>query len=135
MATNSTDSAVVCILDDDDSVRESLAALLEPLSIRIFTYSNAQDFLDSLETEAAPDCLITEVDLPGLGGLQLLEQLSKLGHHVPTIFLSRDGNVRTAVHAMRVGAVDFIEKPFINGTLLQNVKKIISARREPSTSK
>jgi len=134
MTTNSRDSAVVCILDDDDSVRDSLTALLEPLSIRIFTYSNAQDFLDSLENEAAPDCLITEVDLPGLSGLQLLEQLSRLGHHVPTIFLSRNGDVRTAVHAMRVGAVDFIEKPFINGTLLQNVKKIISTRENRSST-
>ena len=132
MATNIRESAVVCILDDDISVRDSLTALLEPLSIRILTYSNAQDFLDSLETQEAPDCLITEVDLPGLSGLQLLEQLSRLGHRVPTIFLSRDGNVRTAVHAMRVGAVDFIEKPFINGTLLQNVKKIISASEKRS---
>lgn len=129
MTTNSKDSAVVCILDDDDSVRDSLTALLEPLAIKIFTYSNAHDFLASLETKEAPDCLITEVALPGLSGLQLLEQLSRLGHHVPTIFLSRDGDVRTAVHAMRVGAVDFIEKPFIDGTLLQNVKKIISDRQ------
>ena len=125
MATNSRDSATVCILDDDDSVRDSLRALLEPLPVTILAYSNAYDFLASLEGRP-PACLITEVDLPGLSGLQLLEKLSIMGYQVPTIFLSRDGDVRTAVHAMRVGAVDFIEKPFIDGSLLQSIKKIVA---------
>lgn len=117
----------ICIVDEDDSVRSGLATLLRPLQAVIRTYGSAEELLDSLG-DAQPDCLITELTLPGLEGRQLHRELAKRGYEVPVIFLARNGDVRQAVEAMRAGAIDFIEKPFIDKSLFERVQSIIEAR-------
>ena len=114
----------VYIIDKDTAVLDSLCALLGVLDVDIKTYSRAESFLD----EAAlsdPACLITELYLPGMTGIDLLDSLHARGDRIPTIVLASASDVPTAVRTMRAGAIDFIDKPAIGGTLLQRVRQAL----------
>ena len=106
----------VYIVDDCDCTREALALLLRTVEFEVVTFGTARTFLCALEQlePAGPICLVTDVRMPAMSGLQLQDELRRLHYHLPVIFLSGHADVSTAVRAMRNGAVSFLEKP-VNG--------------------
>jgi two-component system response regulator FixJ len=109
--------AVVHVIDDDEAVRDSLAFLLASAGHAAKTYDSADDFLQHIG-QLEPGCIITDVRMPGLGGLDLVRRLNALKIDHPVIVITGHGDVALAVEAMKSGAVDFIEKPFDDDVLL-----------------
>jgi FixJ family two-component response regulator len=104
-------AAVVHVVDDDASTRELLAWLMQRHGIAVKTYADASAFLAGCDRDAH-GCVILDLDMPGMSGLDVQRDLKALGVAMPVIFLSGQADVQRAVHAVREGAVDFIEKPF-----------------------
>lgn len=119
----------VAVIEPDDITRDSLAFLFESVDINVDTYPNAEDFLTKF-TNQNYACLITEIVLPGIDGLELIKELSLQDRQLPTIMLTQQNDISMAVRAMRAGAVDFIEKPFVEPMLLERVKQILADRPE-----
>jgi len=113
--------ATVHVIDDDEAARHSLAFLLGTANISVKTYESATAFLDSLP-DVKSGCIITDVRMPGMSGIELLRKLKDLGVAVPVIVVTGHGDVPLAVEAMKIGAADFIEKPFDDEALLQAVR-------------
>jgi two-component system, LuxR family, response regulator FixJ len=116
----------VHVIDDDDAMRDSLAFLLRAANFDVTSHASAATFLDALP-KSALSCIITDVRMPGLSGIELLKRLTELGISAPVIVITGHGDVPLAVEAMKFGAVDFLEKPFDDEVLLQSVR---SALRE-----
>ncbi len=114
------------IIDPDPAVREGLQSLLRTLNVEVETYPSAEAFL-AQPIPSNPGCLISEVHLPGMTGIELLQRLYRQGRNLPAILLSYHGDIPTAVHAMQTGAVDFLEKPFVDKVLLSRVRKIMKS--------
>ncbi len=114
----------VFVVDDDQAVRESLALLVHSVGLEVETFESARDFLDAYRPDRR-GCLITDIRMPGMSGLELQERLSADGHHIPVIVLTGFGDVPTAVRALKGGAVDFVEKPFNPQALLDLVRQAI----------
>ena len=108
---------VVHVIDDDEAMRQSLDFLLKTVGFEVRTYESATAFLSMLE-DAAPGCIITDVSMPGMSGVELLRRLRELGRNMPAIVITGHGEVQLAVEAMKIGAKDFIEKPFDDDVLL-----------------
>jgi FixJ family two-component response regulator len=121
--------AVVLIVDDDQDVRESLQWLVESVGLRSMTYASADQFIREYPQDVH-GCLILDVRLPGLSGLDLQEYLLK--HHItiPIIVVSGHGDVPVAVQAMKQGALDFLEKPFSDQALLDRIRDALSRDRQ-----
>lgn len=113
--------SALCLVEHDADARHALAALLGSLGISVRTYDNAEDLLAALD-QVDVSMLVSELSLPGMSGIELLRRLRERGVRAPTILLSEDSDIPTAVDAIRAGAVDFIEKPFIDRVLLRRVK-------------
>ena len=116
-------TAIVFVVDDDISVRESLELLLKSAGWRAETYSSAREFL-ARPRAAVPCCLVLDVSLPGLNGLELQQQLAERAE-MPIIFITGFGDVPTSVRAMKAGAIEFLTKPFKDDVLLQAVRQAI----------
>jgi FixJ family two-component response regulator len=117
---------IVCVVDADAGLRERVRALLGTLGVEVRGYERASTLLDALDVEdVAPTALVADVVLPDLGGLQLLAELRRRGMKVPTILLSAEADVSSAVGAMRAGALDFIEKPYVERALLNQVASLL----------
>ena len=125
----SSTQPVVRIVDDDESIRRSLSGLLESVGRRVRAYGSAQEFL-TFDSPDTPGCLVLDIDLPGLNGLELQRQLSGTGRALPIIFLTGLEDVPTAVHAMKAGAVEFLTKPLNASALLDAVRHAIETDRE-----
>ncbi len=110
----------VHIVDDNTEFRESLRTLMESAGLPTETYASAQEFLDGYNT-TRPGCLVLDIQMPGMNGLDLQEKLAKEGIHIPVIVLSAHGSVEKAVRAMKTGAVDFIRKPYEAEALMDRV--------------
>jgi len=119
-------AALVCVVDPDAAVRRSVAALLRALGAEVQGYATAREFLAQLPT-AVPVCVVAESRLPDMSGIALLQELRARGLKIPTILLSTDADVTGAVKAMRAGALDFIEKPYIDRALVTQVAPILDA--------
>jgi len=119
------DNAVVHVIDDDEALRESLTFLLNTAHFEVRTYESAQSFLDALP-RAAPGCIITDMRMPGMTGLDLLRRVKSLEAGFPVIVVTGHGDVPLAVEAMKLGAVEFLEKPFDDDTLLAAVRAALS---------
>ena len=115
--------ALVHVIDDDDAVRESLAFLLETDGLPVRTYDSAEAFLTSLGGEQKAGCLITDVRMPGLTGLELVRRLRELSVDLPVVVITGHADVSMAVEAMKAGVLDFIEKPFEDEGLLNTVRR------------
>jgi two-component system response regulator FixJ len=115
---------LVSVIDPDASVRRSVSKLLHALGAQVECYATAKEFLDHLPT-AIPAVVIAEARLPDLSGLTLLQELRGRGLDIPVILLSSDADVTSAVTAMRAGALDFIEKPFIDRALAAQLGPIL----------
>jgi two-component system response regulator FixJ len=115
-----TKTGTVHVVDDDDSLRRSLQWLLESVGLTVETFSSAADFLARYR-RGAPGCILLDLRMPGLSGLELHESFAEEGISLPVIFLTGHGDVPAAVRAMKGGAVDFLEKPFRDHELLESI--------------
>lgn len=120
-----SDQAIVHVIDDDEAVRQSLAFLLAAAGIEVQTYESATAFLD-VATTLKTGCVITDVRMPEVSGIDLLRRLEELKLGVPVIVITGHGDVPLAVEAMKIGAVDFIEKPFDDEVLLTSVRSALN---------
>ena len=118
--------SLVYIVDDDEAVLDSLRWLLEANRYQVSTFARAEDFLASYEP-ARTACLILDVRMPGMSGLELQEQLVARGANLPILFITGHGDVPMAVATMKKGAVDFIEKPFNEAELRASVERMLAA--------
>jgi two-component system response regulator FixJ len=119
----------ICIVDDDAAVRDSVQALLESAGHPVRAFPQARAFLAERE-KIACTCLIADIRMPDMDGLTLQEELVRVKAGIPVVIITGHGDVTLAVRAMKAGAVDFIEKPFTDDTLLQAVDRAIAAGRE-----
>jgi two-component system, LuxR family, response regulator FixJ len=108
---------VVHVIDDDEAMRESLSFLLKTAGLKVETYDSATAFLGSL-ARIKPGCVVTDVRMPNVSGIDLLHRLQELQAHLPVIVITGHGDVPLAVEAMKCGALDFLEKPFDDEALL-----------------
>src|SRR5271165_1860585 len=115
----------VCVIDDDSSIREAIEALLRAEGIPVETYHTAREFLTRARAEAA-GCLVLDVDLPGLSGLELQRELSRTDVHIPIIFLTGHGDIPMSVRAIKAGALEFLTKPFDPEYLLEAIRDAIA---------
>ncbi len=119
---------LVYVVDDDEAVRDSLQFLLEP-AYRVRTFASAEDFLAGYDQKAIA-CLVLDVRMPGMSGLQLQEELLARGSYLPVVFITGHGDVPMAVATMKKGAADFIEKPFEQAALKSLVERMLQRARE-----
>jgi FixJ family two-component response regulator len=119
----------VFIVDDDLSVRESLELLLASVGLDVRTYPSAQEFLKGVPT-GAWGCLVTDVRMPGMSGLDLQERCVDAGVFLPIIFITGHGTIPQCVRAMKAGAVDFLQKPFDEEDLLSAINRAIERGRQ-----
>lgn len=119
-------SATVFIVDDDDAVRSSLRLLLKSVGLSAVAYPSARDFLAAWNPEQ-PSCLVLDVRMPGMSGLELQEELNRRGAIVPVIFITGHGDIPMAVEAMQHGAFDFLQKPFRDQDLIDRIQKAIAS--------
>jgi FixJ family two-component response regulator len=117
--------ATVFIVDDDDAVRSSLRLLLKSVGLAAVAYPSARDFLTAWNPEQ-PSCLVLDVRMPGMSGLELQEELNRRGAIVPVIFITGHGDIPMAVEAMQHGAFDFLQKPFRDQDLIDRIQKAIA---------
>jgi len=116
---------VIYIVDDDQSVRDALCALIHSAGYEALPCERAVSFVDAYNPERL-GCLLLDIRMPDINGLDLQESLVNQGIHIPTIIISGHGDVRSAVRAMRTGAIDFIEKPFRRRVLIERIRKCIT---------
>lgn len=119
----------VFVVDDDPEVRDSLRRLVASVGLAIESYPTAQDFLDNLDV-ARSGCVIADIRMPGLSGLELQEKLAERNSLLPVIILTGYGEVPTAVRAMKQGAFDFIEKPYSSQRVLDAVQQALESNRQ-----
>ena len=122
-------SPVVFVIDDDTSVRESLSNLIGSAGHHVQTFASAQEFL-SQKQAMGPSCLILDVQLPGLSGLDLQQHLTQVDGHLPIIFISGHSDIPMTVRAMKAGAIEFLTKPFRDVDLLNAVEQGIQRRHQ-----
>jgi two-component system, LuxR family, response regulator FixJ len=121
--------AIVHVIDDDEAVRQSIEFLLRTSGVTARTYDCASAFLDVLETIES-GCIITDVRMPGISGIDLLRHLGEMQIRIPVIVITGHGDVPLAVEAMKSGAVDFLEKPFEDDLLLRSVRSALNRSQE-----
>jgi FixJ family two-component response regulator len=123
-----SDDAVVFVIDDDESIRESLRSLIRSVGLKVETFASAQEFLQSARPDVAA-CLILDVRMPGLSGLDLQRELSEANIHLPIIFITGHGDIPMSVRAMKAGAVEFLTKPFRDQDLLDAIQQALDRDR------
>ncbi|MDH4125365.1 MAG: response regulator transcription factor [Gammaproteobacteria bacterium] len=121
MTENSAQSQAVYIVDDDPMIRYAMQALMESVNLRHEIFASADQFLEK-EPQCRAGCLVLDIRMPGLGGLELQDELIARGSTLPVIFITGHGDVPMAVEAMQKGAVDFILKPFRDQELLDRIR-------------
>ncbi|HJW69124.1 MAG TPA: response regulator [Candidatus Binatia bacterium] len=120
---------IVFVVDDDRAMRDSLRWLLESIGLSVRTYPTAADFLSDHDP-AQPGCLVLDVRMPGMSGLDLQTELANRGSELPTIVVTGHAEVAMAVRAVKAGALDFIEKPFSDQLLLDRVRQALEIDRQ-----
>ena len=120
--------ALVAIVDDDPSVRRGLQRLIRSAGWKVETFESAQDFL-TRPLAIAPSCLVLDLQLPGLSGLDLQQRMADLGLDIPVVFLTGQGNIPASVKAMKAGAIEFLTKPVDEQNLLKAIEEAIERDR------
>ncbi len=115
---------MVFVVDDDEAVRESLGSLIRSAGLRVETFASAREFLARSRSDE-PSCLVLDVRLPGLSGLDLQQRLTEINIETPIIFITGHGNIPMSVRAMKAGAVEFLTKPFRDQDLLDAIQEAI----------
>lgn len=128
------ESAVIHVIDDDEAVRQSLAFLLATAGHLVHEHASARAFVEAGLPAADPtaSCIITDVRMPDMTGIELLQHLKEKGSAVPVIVVTGHGDVPLAVEAMKLGAADFLEKPFDDVAILDTVKSALDRRQKTS---
>ena len=126
--TADAEPATVHIVDDDLAVRQSLTFLIRSMCLPVEAFESAQDFLERGDPTRA-GCLVLDIRMPGMSGLELQDELARRGFSLPVIFITGHGDISMAVRAMKNGAVDFIEKPFNDQLLLERINQAIELDR------
>jgi len=129
MTQNQDQQATVFIVDDDPAIRFAMQALMDSVNIEHEIFASGDEFLEGA-AEQRPGCLVLDIRMPGLGGLELQEELIRRGSSLPIIFITGHGDVPMAVDAMQKGAVDFIQKPFRDQDLLDRVHEALKTDKE-----
>jgi len=120
-----TQKPIVCIIDDDEAIRESLRLLLYAGGLSSFVYESADSFLEE-EKHPTFDCMLLDMRMPGTDGLELFKILNRKHLPYPVIFITGHGDIPLAVSAIKLGAYDFLSKPFQDGELLEKVRSAIN---------
>ncbi|HZZ92251.1 MAG TPA: response regulator transcription factor [Usitatibacter sp.] len=123
------DAHIVYVVDDDASVREALSSLLRSIGLEVVTFASADEFL-ACPLDERPSCLVLDVRLPGLSGLELQRELAARGRGIPIIFITGHGDVPMSVRAMKGGAVEFLQKPFLEEELVAAIRLSLERDRE-----
>src|SRR5215475_9099844 len=129
MSNSSKADSIVYVVDDDSDIRDGLKVLLESVGIACVCFSSTREFLRSQPTEG-PNCLILDVRLPGIGGLDLQDELTKAQIKTPIIFITGHGDIPMSVRAIKGGAVEFLTKPFREQDLLDAVRTALERDRK-----
>lgn len=128
------ETPIVYVVDDDKSVRHSLEDLLASVGLRSMLFASTEEFARSARPDA-PACLVLDVRMPGLSGLDFQDEMANLGIHIPTVFITAHGDIPMSVRAMKAGAVEFLTKPFREQDLLDAIQQGLirdRARRQES---
>jgi len=120
--------AIIAIVDDDPSVRKGLQRLIRSMGWRAESFASAQEFLARPRTEA-PSCVVLDLQLPGLSGLDLQKQMAEAGLETPIVFLTGHGDIPASVQAMKAGAIEFLTKPVEEQDLLRAIQEAIERDR------
>ncbi len=129
MTPQNEQTPTVFIVDDDPAIRFAMQALMDSVNLDHEIFASADEFLEKV-TDQRPGCLVLDIRMPGLGGLELQEELIKRGNTLPIIFITGHGDVPMAVDAMQKGAVDFIQKPFRDQELLDRIREALATDEE-----
>lgn len=129
MNTDVNNNQTVYIVDDDQAIRRAMDLLMRSVGLDFEIFHTADDFLETHSNDRA-GCLVLDIRMPGLGGLELQEKLNEMGSTLPIIFITGHGDVPMAVEAMQKGAVDFIQKPFRDQELLDRIGVALKADEE-----
>ena len=119
-------SKFIAVLDDDDSVRSALHGLLKAVGLPAQTFASAEEFLKSSERQQIA-CLIADIRMPGMSGLELQAQLNAERCRIPIIFITAHGDAKMRMQALRAGAVEFLAKPFDDEALLESVRAALES--------
>ena len=120
---------MIFVVDDDSSVRKALERLIKSVGMKVETFETSKDFLSRPQYEG-PSCLVLDVRMPGLSGLDLQEELAKADLTLPIIFITGHGTIPMSVRAMKAGAIDFLEKPFEDQALLDLIQRAIECDKQ-----
>ena len=121
--------SIVFVVDDDDAMRESLRSLIRSAGLNVEAFSSARAFLRQ-EVPAVPTCLVLDVRMPGLSGLDLQNELADAKRQIPIIFITGHGSIPMTVRAMKAGALEFLTKPFSDQELLDAIQQALELDRE-----
>jgi two-component system response regulator FixJ len=119
-ADNAVNAATVYVVDDDDGMRRALTLLLTTVGYKTAAFASPKEFLDRVKPDAA-GCLVLDIRMPGMSGLELQQHLNRMGSMLPVIFITGHGDVPMAVQAMKEGAFEFVQKPFRDQDLLDRI--------------
>lgn len=131
------DMSAVFVIDDDDALRQAIGSLLRSVGLQVHLFATARDFLQAPLADV-PCCLVLDIRLPGISGLDFQEQLERAGIRIPIVFITGHGDIRMTVKAMKAGAIEFLTKPFRDQDLLDAVRIAIDhdrAQRESDKSR
>ncbi|MDX1527458.1 MAG: response regulator [Gammaproteobacteria bacterium] len=124
-----SEGATVYVVDDDEAIRHSLKLLIGAVGLNVRVFADAATFLDAFDP-ALRGCIVADLSMPGMNGLEMQERLNALNCRMPIIFLSGHGDVPAAVRALQKGALDFLEKPFNPALLLERIEQAVKADSE-----
>ena len=124
-----SESDQVCLIDDDEAVRDSVGLLLENHEFHVSSFGSAEEFLSRMEEGLRPACVVSDVKMPGLSGLDLQRVLAEQQARIPLILITGHGDIAMAVAAVKAGAHDFLEKPFDDHTLLESIESALDEAR------
>ena len=129
MNSDNTQDSTVFVVDDDQSIRHAMGLLLKSVGLEHETFESADDFL-TRHNGSENGCLVLDIRMPGLGGLELQDKLIEMNSTLPIIFITGHGDIPMAVEAMQKGAVDFIQKPFRDQELLDRISEALNTANE-----
>jgi FixJ family two-component response regulator len=129
-----TDPIRVALIDDDRAVRDSLRLYFQRKKLRINCFSTSKEFLEAVERSAQFDCVVSDVRMPSMSGLELVGHLKTRGFNRPIVLITGHGDIDMAVSSIKLGAFDFIEKPFDETRLLASIKEAVEHYREQISS-
>lgn len=124
-----SESDLVCFIDDDEAVRDSVGLLLREHEMDVSSFASAEDFLGQIEAGFQPGCVVSDVKMPGLSGLDLQRVLTEQQARIPLILITGHGDIAMAVAAVKAGAHDFLEKPFDDQRLLESIRTALDEAR------